>query len=256
MIQTLSDYITQLAELKRNFGTDDFFFRGQGSEEWKISSSAYRRLDKNKLPLTSQTMFSYISSLLIETRKRDFTNSLTDLDLIAEIQHRGGATTFIDFSKDAFIALYMACSSSSNSDNPIVYCIQKDIAELSNLTKSSNYANWFDNTSDSHNFYYFPALVNNRIIKQSGLFVFNKLGLINKDTITEKIIIDSKFKNLIVEELKEYANLTEETVYPDLQGFLNANNQFSPLKLTSEYFQEALEEFENESYYGCDFNMM
>ena len=52
---------------------------------------------------------------------------LSDLEILAELQHFGAATCLIDFSRSALVALWFACQHSSKGEaNGKVYAVRHD----------------------------------------------------------------------------------------------------------------------------------
>ena len=92
-------------------------FRGLANADWEVESSAYRRI-RNSEAMSSEsvpaiTFQNYIHRLLDEASLQGFRERqgrrLSDLELLAELQHFGAATCLIDFSTSALIALWFAC---------------------------------------------------------------------------------------------------------------------------------------------------
>lgn len=106
-------------------------FRGQANSEWELASSAARRLNDFKLEgnenATSQSDFiSYHVNMIANARSYGYgeltaNSKLSDLEILAEIQHYGGSTCLVDFSTNFLIALWMATeknvTSSPNFEN-------------------------------------------------------------------------------------------------------------------------------------------
>ena len=61
---------------------------------------------------------------------------LSDLEILAELQHFGAATCLIDFSRSALVALWFACQQSSRgAANGKVYAVRHDdMVRLKRLT--------------------------------------------------------------------------------------------------------------------------
>jgi hypothetical protein len=108
-------------------------WRGQSNIRWKIQSAAARRIE---LALSSpyaydllrdpklcleERICKYEQRLFDEARKRglDFRNGrhLSELEILACMQHYGAATRLLDFSKNVFVALWFACAFDINEFN-------------------------------------------------------------------------------------------------------------------------------------------
>ncbi|MBX3009746.1 MAG: FRG domain-containing protein [Melioribacteraceae bacterium] len=126
-----SRFVSYLAEVIGQ----NAIWRGQSIINWPFHSSAVRRILKfgwsEKGGIDSphakfdyetnnlrKVVTEYEQQLLIEARRMgyDYQNGrrLYDLELLAILQHYGAATRLIDFTKNAFIALWFACQSDKN----------------------------------------------------------------------------------------------------------------------------------------------
>ena len=97
-------------------------WRGQADASWPVHSSAYRRL-KNQSRAWLLDDDAVLESAMREYEKRLLNvarlaghghadgRKLTDLELLAKLQHQGAATRLVDFTRNAFVALWFACRS-------------------------------------------------------------------------------------------------------------------------------------------------
>jgi len=80
-------------------------WRGQADISWPIHSSAYRRIAKNNENVTEFSVASYEETLLEQATHKGYRYSndkrLTDLELLARLQHHGAATKLLDFTRNA-----------------------------------------------------------------------------------------------------------------------------------------------------------
>ena len=89
-----------------------FVYRGIPNADWEVESSAYRRIRQSKKTAPPLSVLrNYIERLLRDAKTRRFQGQegLTNLQLLAELQHHGAATCLIDFTSNALIALWFAC---------------------------------------------------------------------------------------------------------------------------------------------------
>lgn len=83
--------------------------------------------DNNKPETKPYIRANYVNILrdMIKTAKRHFPDKyqeeMSDLDILADIQHNGGATCLVDFSKNVLTALWFACNADTDADG-FVYC--------------------------------------------------------------------------------------------------------------------------------------
>ena len=114
--RTLNKFIDWTARFKDG----QYLFRGVTQEKYGIVASACRRLPKadqnnpSKLLKINQELIDKARGLGHDQRDG---RQLTDLELLAELQHFGAATCLIDFSRNALVALWFACQTSSGGES-------------------------------------------------------------------------------------------------------------------------------------------
>lgn len=173
---------------------------------------------------------------------------LSEIEILAELQHNGAATCLVDFTFNALVALWFACSGDSKNDC-VVYVI--DVSNKSKYQKvdfsvSSENITFFLNqtfqiisgppeddeviTDDDGNditinpyddwtipkiWFWEAPKINQRIPIQQSIFIFGKPDL----EYDFKIVISQKEKETILKELHEAFNINESTLYPDFSGY-------------------------------------
>ena len=110
-IKTMEEFIAWTEEREDKL----FVYRGMANATWGVKSSAYRRIRQSQeVPPPLSVLQSYIKQLLQDARalklqEREGGRSLTDFQLLSELQHYGAATCLIDFTRNASVALWFAC---------------------------------------------------------------------------------------------------------------------------------------------------
>ena len=228
-VKTLSGFMKWAAQ----FNGGQYLFRGVSKDSYKIEASAYRRLKTNK----TAAQLLKVNQKLIEkakTQGHDQKNGrpLSDLDLLAELQHFGAATCLIDFTRNALIALWFACQQSSTEEkatNGKVFAVPRAnvgrFETVDTKMREKNIDHFFEPNEDgTYKLYQWePKLQNNRIIAQHSVFLFSGDPI----KAADECVIMKSSKPKILESLEQLSDITEASMYPDFDGFarLHAHNK-------------------------------
>lgn len=230
-----------------------FIFRGLADTSYYVKSSAARRLNV----LNKQNDFiRYHVNLISNARKMGYGNidmktNLSDLEVLARIQHLGGATCLTDFTTNFLIALWFA-TAQKDVDGKIIwldlgqptnfrlinYCIDKNEDEpIQKLLKGLDFSLETKNQNKAEPCYWLwePTRLNSRIIKQDSIFLFGLRAFpeMQDDENNLKfgtVVIPQGSKTAIREELEHFFGISAETVFYDVSGYsLNANEVKVPV---------------------------
>lgn len=263
---------------KKIYSEPQFVFRGitkydasyenadKNVEEWTIRSGLSIRLEEthnqksekesdSKDKRVKYSKADYISEVLemVNHARKAFPDNYgeeeCDLNILADIQHNGGATCLVDFSKNILTSLWFACNNDLKSDG-YLFCYnimddlfvennlnyinkeeqKKGIAEILNQTyKLTNYC------SDVVNRFciWEPYNVNNRIARQDSVFIFGvEKFYIGKHSVYT-IKIPQALKPSILKALKTWFNISYSSIFNDRVGFAKSMSKENPL-LTNE----------------------
>ena len=247
-------------EEKSIYSPGQILFRGLRDSRWPVVSSAARRLSSDRKHC-QRDFIRYHVNLIKQARKYcygsyEFGENLSDLEILSEIQHLGGATCLTDFTTNFLVSLWFATAPIKKTDkdgtlktetdgkivwldlshpenvNHIRYCtdefkelpIQKILMSYSFIqhTKRQNKALpcfWI----------WEPSKLNERIARQESVFLFGlrkfPRQIDTEDSINySEIIIPATDKADIRNELENFFGVRAETIFDDLQGYaLNAN---------------------------------
>ena len=239
----LESYLKQLSEKTELHR--EYIFRGHGDSTWKLQSSARRRLLKHLGG--GQTGFKkeylkYIKKSLIEKGRAfgyglDDGTKISDLDLLAKYQHLGAATCLLDFSRNFLIALSFACESVIKNDKEAdgsvhiinshehteLYKVSPEIASKSTIDDffSEDRVGFWEPKRD--------AQIAPRLLRQHSLFIIDSGEEEIKNTGT--IVVRAQDKIELLKHLKDYFDIHEESLYPDIFGFCLANNVSKPITI-------------------------
>ncbi|MEX1191879.1 MAG: FRG domain-containing protein [Brumimicrobium sp.] len=229
--------LIEILTLYKEPNSNVHMWRGQINIGWRVDHSAYRRLKIKKDKINDFDLVWYEQSLMKQATHRGFrrqnTWNLSDLELLAKLQHHGAATRLIDFSRNSFIALWFAVSENLNL-NGILIGLNSDYLGGHEST-SQNYDYPFelkkvDNTE--HPYTFEPPVITPRIAAQHSQFVYSSLSFEKTGSLKLHENKDANIFISIKKELKsEIANILERsfdlrlgTLFPDIDGFGDANS--------------------------------
>ena len=221
-----------------------------------IRSGAAVRL--GNMDKRTQSDYLYYLDNMISEMKRYYPNyrSINDLDILAEIQHKGGASCLIDFSTNFLVGLWFATQDYANKEKEMgfLYCydINSDLfinntVDFINSTEEQPIEKLLYHTQKSIKYngrddYKFliwkPTNINNRIIRQDSIFVFGmeKFKVADHPIIT--LPIPSDWKEYIQQTLKHLFGISSETIYADVSGYASSNTKLDSCRISSSYFNE------------------
>ena len=212
-------------------------FRGQSNRDWPLDSSAERRLKKSGREFNTKELLNYLEKELIDSAKREGYDrqngkELSDLELLAELQHHQAATCLIDFTRNFHIGLWFACAPNDDKDGKVFIVDSGNPSLFENITpeRSKTSIEEIFSASEEDNFpfqkkvlYWQPPTQSKRIIAQHSCFIFSS-GKIPDGTYAE-ITIKKEDKPNIRLALYRYYGLDDKSVYRDFTGFASANSQ-------------------------------
>ena len=205
-------------------------YRGLGDADWEVESSAQRRIRVSEEEPPPVTFQNYIEQLLDTSGLQGFRyqhdRKLSDLELLAELQHYGAATCLIDFTENSLIALWFACREELKKDGKVA-------AMATDNTKSFPTVSYEDLNKPIMHFLnkgklwkWTPSSLNNRIVSQQSVFVFGE-GMI-EENLYEEIKIDRGSKKDIRDTLEKSFGVKEKHLFNDLSGFALYNAHDKP----------------------------
>ena len=209
-----------------NFKGSKCLYRGLPKSCYQPEASAYRRLqadEKNPADLLE------INRELIEKVRRQGYDlkegqRLSDLEVLARLQHFGAATGLIDFTFNALVALWFACWESNpdpRKDGKVVMLRSDGLYPLINVDyeMSKNEIDYFFKSDSAGLYRYYqwtPTPQDYRINAQHSVFVFGGAEIeIDKD---KECLIDACHKQDILTELEELSGITGNYLFSDFEG--------------------------------------
>ena len=276
-VKNVAEYLEQVSRIKEQWCYSVLAFRGQEDEDWRLESSAERRLDTiNQDRIADSSFIEYHKTLLEKCKLKNYDKRegkpLAELELLADLRHYGAATCLIDFARNALVALWFACEKTRSDDsdgkvfvvntadekafleitppdianqpieNILRFKTRKTDTSEDHVTKSRELGT-FETFQDKPNFWYWtPAHLNERITAQHSLFLFG-LPSVSEQLPSEKIIIESESKAQIRQELKAIHDIHEESLFPGFVGFAYTQRHNVPYDVpdAEKYFRYGVE---------------
>ena len=171
-------------------------YRGEPACYPIVSSGLYR-----KCPDCKNEAFDIrrLEKEIVE-RARQYTALDDDDEILAEIQHFGGATNLLDFTDDYLIALFFASAENERKDGRVVL-------------------HWPNSDTVIR-----PKHTNGRVVFQKSVFVRPRRGFIVPDTGKETVVVPSRLKGGILTFLERFHGISESSVYNDIHGYIRHEN--------------------------------
>ena len=205
-------------------------YRGLADADWEVESSAQRRIRVSEEEPPPVTFQNYIVQLLDTSGLQGFRyqhdRKLSDLELLAELQHYGAATCLIDFTENALVALWFACREELQEDGKVVAMATGDLDRFTTVRYEDLNKPIVDFLNKGKLWKWTPSNLNNRIVAQQSVFVFGE-GMI-EENLCEEIKIDTDSKHDIIKTLEESFGVKERHLFNDLSGFALYNAHDKP----------------------------
>ena len=204
----LSDIRDIIRKIEEKSASGDYIYRGEPEHHdefpyyGKISSSLYRQYARIE---ADEFGIEVVQEEILAEAKAYSHETDDPIEILTQLQHHGGKTNLIDFTTDYLIALFFACD---NSDS-----LRKD-GRLILLQKTDE---WKDLISR-------PRNPRHRVIAQKSVFVRHSNGFLVPEDV-DIITIPAHLKLPTLAYLQKYHDISTETIYNDLHGFIT-NQRF------------------------------
>ena len=245
----LSDFMDWAEE----FNKGEYLFRGVKKASYikdrKVETSSERRLSDDQ-SISPEEILEINKDLMEKVRSighdQKDGKKLSDLNLLAELQHFGAATCLIDFTYSALIALWFACQQEQQEpgkkqENGKIVVLRSDglkpLKEVDyDMSENKNIDHFFetDDMGRYPRYRWQPQHQNNRIIAQQSVFVFGAAPI--KAEYQCEIRTGKKVE--ILEALEDVSGITGERLFADFYGYawLNAGDK-SYIEPTAEAYR-------------------
>ena len=207
-MREVPDFLTKIK------GGKNIIFRGHANRDWGLIPSIGRHFSRDWSEVVQREKDS-----LQEFKKRSVpylkSKPTSDMEWLCLMQHHGCATRLLDFTVNPLIALFFASDFSQKNDGEVII-----------VNPSRTYENVSDDDlfSRKEAFAYHPPHITERIIGQSGCFVYSSQP--NKPLKSPKIVritIEAKKKIRIRSELSTLG-ITHSSLFPGIDGICKVLN--------------------------------
>lgn len=187
-----------LESLLAKAASDDYVFRGEPAHYGHVSSGLYRKLDSVSSSFVDR--IAEVERAIAEALK-SYANlsGRSDEAALSELQHYGGKTNLIDFSRDCMVALFFACGLLSSDRDGRVICLKRASAEYEVLTPAENHS---------------------RVIAQKSVFVKSPTGIVVPND-EDVVSIPSDLKSDLLIYLEQAHGISHSSIYTDVVGFVD-----------------------------------
>lgn len=221
--------------------------------EYIRSGAAVRMNSMNRR--TQVDYVYYLKEMILDMQRRypSYRDNY-DMDILAEIQHKGGASCLVDFSSNFLVALWFATQDYNSPDEHMGYLFCYDTnadlfindtltivdsntnVDIESLLRRTQKSIKYNGRDKYQYLLWKPTNINDRITRQDSIFIFG----IEKFKVDEHPIqtlpIPHLWKQPIQQTLKTLFGITSESIYADVAGYASSNTKLDPCKITTNYF--------------------
>ena len=226
----VEEFIARLHKLKGH----NILYRGLADSNWEVEAAASRRIKGDNARVDLVGFRECIKDLLNRARVHGHGyrggRGMSDLELLAELQHHGAATCLIDFTTDPLIALWFACEGKPEEDGVVVAMSTDEVSDFSEVSSEGVGSKEIESFIRGETIWKWgPIYINKRASSQRSVFIFGE-PRIDKGYY-ETIGVSKEHKESIINILRDKYGIAEDVLFLDLPGFALSNAHDKPYKL-------------------------
>ena len=206
MTEDIQDKIGSIiSEIEEKSANSDYIYRGEHEWHEQVSSSLWRQFQcRSTFASYDRADFDYYTlqkAYVKDARQYDKDLHQDNFEAASQLQHVGGSTNLIDFTKCYLVALFFACDGAHDKPGRVI--LLKQTEQITNKYKIKK-----------------PCNPKNRVTAQKSVFVQHSSGVIDEGDIEEMICICPSFKQPILTYLREKECIYTQKIYNDSQGYI------------------------------------
>ena len=247
-ITTLNDFIQWVESINPDLEPEKYLFRGLPNKDYAVEASAWRRLpdehDRSSLEEFLEVNKDLINKARAQGHGNRYGRRLTDLEILAELQHFRAATCLIDFTYSAQIALWFACEPLPEEKPGKVVAVLNDPNTVEEITpqtlEEDRDIDSFFNKENPNKMWqpqlyrWQPYQLSNRITHQHSVFLFGGTQVIFPDENCICVIVEEK-KQEVLKSLEQFSHITGDVLFPDFEGFALEHRHDKPYRFPDYY---------------------
>ena len=176
--KSVGEFATLLRDFDFSVGAP-VAWRGQADIAWPIASTAQRRLTSTRRDVTASRVLRYTETLLADARRRGLgqvqSQTLSDVELLVRLQHHGAATPLVDFTRNAWVALWFAATDFVDRTG-VVVLLEESARLIAEPVATTRVATLAQLQGLGKNVLLEPMLSSPRMAAQKGVLVYPHWG--------------------------------------------------------------------------------
>ena len=271
----LEGYLNKISDVTNELGVGTYAFRGQSKAHWPLHSAATRRLRVHRGGEGIQDSHGF-SNLYLDYHENTLIapartqglgvvsgREISDLQLLAKLQHLGAATGLLDFSWNPLVGFWFACENPGEDGK--LYVINTNdpvhVAMISSDEREQCVTTLFHTNREYPNIAYWEPMASGdamaRILRQRSVFVIGRPKIPENCNVIGEITIAKEDKEELIREL-DFLDVGQRSLFLDAHGFAEANRVKDAVSLSQDdyfiagnrYYQQGEYQYAIEAYDG------
>lgn len=228
-------------------------WRGQADSSWKLDPSLVRRWHEFRdwmgpaYALDETRLRNHEKDVIEQTREAGFLEPRGELELLAKLQHHGGATRSLDCTRNALVALWFASQGPFDRSGILVgFRLGANRAMKLDTTQLERNIDDLLQEAGGRLLWWQPRQSHPRIAAQQALFVFSEYvdrewGSVNLSGEPEmtgvgdvpgvvSILISGRLKQELDPAWEPLFGFSEASLFPDFDGFATSHGAGKPFR--------------------------